>query len=104
MESPGSAVDDEVSRLRAQLEAAVGRQYRVVRLLGRGGMGAVFLAREESLDRLVAIKVLPEGSGDEETRERFRREARIAAQLNQPNVVPLLGFGDVSRTLYLVMG
>ena len=104
METPGGEVDDEVSRLRAQLEAAVGRQYRIVRLLGRGGMGAVFLAREESLDRLVAIKVLPEGSGDEETRERFRREARIAAQLNQPNVVPLLGFGDVSRTLYLVMG
>ncbi len=104
METPGGAVDDEVARLRAQLEAAVGSQYRIVRLLGRGGMGAVFLAREESLDRLVAIKVLPEGSGDEETRERFRREARIAAQLNQPNVVPLLGFGDVSRTLYLVMG
>ncbi len=104
MEGTSSAVGDEVARLRAQLEAAVGRQYRIVRLLGRGGMGAVFLAREESLDRLVAIKVLPEGSADEETRERFRREARIAAQLNQPNVVPLLGFGDVSRTLYLVMG
>jgi serine/threonine protein kinase len=94
----------EVEALRAQLEAALGSQYRIVRLLGRGGMGAVFLARELSLDRLVALKVLPEGSATEESRERFRREARTVAQLNHPNVVPLLGFGDVSRTMYLVMG
>jgi serine/threonine protein kinase len=94
----------EVARLRAQLEAVLGGQYRIVRLLGRGGMGAVFLAREVSLDRLVALKVLPEGSADEEARERFRREARTVAQLNHPNIVPLLGFGDVSRTMYLVMG
>jgi|CXWL01.1.fsa_nt_gi serine/threonine protein kinase len=94
----------EVARLRAQLEAVLGGQYRIVRLLGRGGMGAVFLARELSLDRLVALKVLPEGSADEEARERFRREARTVAQLNHPNIVPLLGFGDVSRTMYLVMG
>jgi serine/threonine protein kinase len=102
----GDDVNDapEVAALRAQLEAALGSQYRIVRLLGRGGMGAVFLARELSLDRLVALKVLPEGSATEESRERFRREARTVAQLNHPNVVPLLGFGDVSRTMYLVMG
>ncbi len=104
MAEAGDDADDLAKALRAQLEAAVGSQYRIVRLLGRGGMGAVFLAREEALDRLVALKILPEGGADAESRERFRREARIAAQLNQANIVPLLGFGEIGRTMYLVMG
>jgi len=54
---------------RAALERALGTQYEVMRLLGRGGMGAVYLARDRSLDRLVAIKVLPpEAAGDPESR------------------------------------
>lgn len=87
------------------LRVAVGRQYEIVRLLGRGGMGAVYLAREVSLDREVAIKVLP--SHHEQTaqsRERFRREARTAARLSHPNIVPLYTFGEVEGTLYFVMG
>jgi serine/threonine protein kinase len=91
--------------LRASLERALAGQYRVVRLLGRGGMGAVFLAREESLERLVAIKVLPPGREDEgDSRERFRREARMAARLAHPNIVPLHGFGEVDGMMYLAMG
>jgi len=91
--------------LRAALERALGTQYDIVRLLGRGGMGAVYLARERSLDRLVAIKILPpETATDADTRERFRREARTAAKLTHPNIVPLHTFGDVEGMLYFVMG
>jgi hypothetical protein len=90
---------------RAALERALGAQYELLRLLGRGGMGAVYLARERSLDRLVAIKVLPpECAADPESRERFRREARTAAKLTHPNIVPLHAFGEVEGMLYFVMG
>src|SRR6476646_11415541 len=76
--------------LREALDKAIGFQYRIERLLGRGGMGAVYLAHELALDRDVAIKVLPpELANTEEVRERFKREARTAARLNHPNVVPL---------------
>jgi serine/threonine-protein kinase len=86
------------------LRAALGGQYEIVRLLGQGAMGAVFLAREKALEREVAIKVLrPEGSGDA-GQERFRREARIAARLTHPNIVPLHSFGEAAGVLYFVMG
>jgi len=91
--------------LRAALESAIGFQYRIERMLGRGGMGAVYLAHELALDREVAIKVLPPERG--ETRdglERFRREARTAARLNHPHIVPLLTFGEVRGIVYYVMG
>jgi hypothetical protein len=91
--------------LRAALEAAIGFQYRIERLLGRGGMGAVYLAHELALDREVAIKVLPPERG--ETRdglERFRREARTAARLNHSHIVPLYTFGEVRGIVYYVMG
>jgi predicted Ser/Thr protein kinase len=90
---------------RAALERALGAQYDIQRLLGRGGMGAVYLAREKALERAVAIKVLPpETATDADTRERFRREARTAAKLTHPNIVPLYAFGDVDGMLYFVMG
>ncbi|MEK6767507.1 MAG: serine/threonine-protein kinase, partial [Gemmatimonadota bacterium] len=90
---------------RAALERALGAQYEIVRLLGRGGMGAVYLARERALERLVAIKVLPPDlASDAESRERFRREARTAAKLTHPNIVPLHTFGEVEGMLYFVMG
>jgi predicted Ser/Thr protein kinase len=97
---------DARDALRDRLQEAVGRRYRILRLLGRGGMGAVYLAREEALERLVALKVLDSGREQEEaSRERFRREARTAAGLSHPNVVPLHDFGE-SRDglLYLAMG
>jgi hypothetical protein len=87
------------------LSATLGHQYEIVRPLGQGGMGAVYLARERSLDRFVAIKVLkPELSHGQSTRERFRREARIAAQLSHPSLLPLYSFGEVSGLWYFVMG
>ena len=91
--------------LRDALEKAIGFQYRIERLLGRGGMGAVYLAHELALDRDVAIKVLPpEQAGAPQLRERFRREARTAARLNHPNIVPLYTFGEVDGLVYFVMG
>jgi serine/threonine-protein kinase len=68
-------------------------------------MGAVYLARERSLERFVAIKVLrPELAEAHDGRERFRREARIAAQLSHPGIVPLHTFGEVGGIWYFVMG
>ena len=90
--------------LRDALEQAVGSQYEITRLLGRGGMGAVYLAKEPALDRLVAIKVLPPESSEKDTRERFRREARTAAKLTHPHIVPLHTFGEADGTMYFVMG
>jgi predicted Ser/Thr protein kinase len=90
--------------LAVALQGAVRTQYEVVRLLGRGGMGAVFLARERALERDVAIKVLPPDRTADADRERFRREARTAARLTHPNIVPLHAFGDVDGTMYFVMG
>jgi serine/threonine protein kinase len=84
---------------------AIGFQYRIERLLGRGGMGAVYLAHELALDRDVAIKVLPpEHASTPEVRERFKREARTAARLTHPHIVPLHTFAEVSGLLYFVMG
>jgi hypothetical protein len=91
--------------LKASLEAALGVGYPLLRLLGRGGMGAVYLARELSLDRLVAIKVLPPERGDRSgLQERFRREARTAAKLTHPNIVPLHSMGEAEGVMYFVMG
>ncbi len=91
--------------LRERLQAAVDDSFQVERLLGRGGMGSVYLAREPALDRLVAIKVLPpERAQSADLRERFRREARTAAQLSHPNIVPLLTFGEDDGLMYFVMG
>lgn len=87
------------------LMSALGAQYDILRLIGRGGMGAVYLGRERLLDRLVAIKMLPLESADmAEARERFLREARTAAKLSHPNVVPLHSFGEVGKTLFYIMG
>src|SRR3954468_24533516 len=82
--APDSAVDP----LLETLKKAIGFQYRIERRLGRGAMGTVYLAHEFALDRDVAIKVLPpELASAPQMRERFRREARIAARLSHPNIV-----------------
>ncbi|MGH7542188.1 MAG: protein kinase domain-containing protein, partial [Gemmatimonadota bacterium] len=87
--------------VREELEPAL----RVVRLLGRGSVASVYLAREEALDRLVAIKVLsPARAGDETVRRRFEREARSAARISHPNVTAVHQVGRLSNDLpYLVM-
>ena len=81
-----AAGDDPV---KTALEAKLRGQYRIVRLLGRGGMGAVYLARDLTLDREVAIKVVDAGSNAPVVYERLRREARTTAGLSHPNIVPI---------------
>ena len=89
---------------RALLEAHVGDTYQVVREIGRGGMGVVFLARDVMLHRLVAIKVLRhEIAGSQEQRERFRREARVTARLHDEGIVAVHGFGEKDELVYIVM-
>ena len=78
--------------------------YRIEALLGRGGMGVVYLAYDPRLKRRVAVKlVAPELSGDEHFRERFLAETEVAASLEHPNVVPIHDAGEVEGQLYLVM-
>ncbi|MBI4585339.1 MAG: hypothetical protein HY717_15095 [Planctomycetes bacterium] len=79
-------------------------EYRILRVIGRGGMGIVFEAKQESLDRAVALKVLPFHSLlDPRRRERFRIEARAAAGLQHPNIVPIHGFGEHDGICYYAM-
>jgi hypothetical protein len=100
----GVRFEAEGDPVRTALEAKLGAQYRLIRLLGRGGMGAVYLARDLSLDREVAIKVVKTASDERAMHERFRREARTAARLSHPNIVPLYAFGEVEGMPYFVMG
>jgi eukaryotic-like serine/threonine-protein kinase len=88
-----------------QLSRVLSGQYRIERELGQGGMGVVFLARDERLDRPVAIKVLPAHfSAQAETRERFLREARTAAQLSHPHIVPVHRADEIGGHAFFVMG
>ena len=78
--------------------------YEVLALLGAGGMGEVYTARDSRLDRLVAVKILSPGmasSGD--ARERFEREARAISRLSHPHVCALFDVGREGDTLFLVM-
>ncbi len=85
--------------------AGLNRRYVVERELGRGGMGAVYLARDQSLDRLVAIKVLPaELAAQGDLRERFLRETRTAASFSHPNIVPVHGVEESETLLAFTMG
>lgn len=87
-----------------ELEAAIAGRYLLERELGRGGMGAVFLARDIKLDRLVAIKVLPpEMAVRPELRERFLRETRTAASFSHPNIVSVHSVEESPGLLFFVM-
>src|SRR5207249_1337978 len=78
--------------------------YRVERLIGRGATGAVYLARDEHLDRAVALKVLaPELARDKRFRDRFLRESRLAAALDNPHIVPIYAAGEADGALFLAM-
>src|SRR6185312_15507467 len=73
-------------------------------LLGRGGMGEVWRARDTDTNRIVALKVLPENLvNDDVFKQRFRREAEMAAQLTEPHVVPIHGYGEIDGRLYVDM-
>jgi serine/threonine protein kinase len=76
----------------------------VFELLGRGGMGAVYKAKQKELDRVVALKILPPGIGDDPAfAERFAREAKAMAKLNHPGIVTIYDFGRVDGLYYFLM-
>jgi len=79
-------------------------QLEIIACLGRGGMGAVYKARQPRLDRFVALKILaPEKQNDPQFAERFEREARVLARLSHPNIVSVFDFGEVQGRFYLLM-
>jgi serine/threonine-protein kinase len=79
-------------------------KYRLIELLGRGGMGEVWRAYDTALDRVVAIKILPAGtSADLIFQQRFRREAHAAARLNSPHVIPIHTHGEIAGRLFVDM-
>jgi serine/threonine-protein kinase len=87
-----------------ELQEAVAGRYSLERELGRGGMGIVFLAKDVALDRPVAIKLLPpELAEQQELRERFLREARTAAKLSHPNIIPVFSVEEVGEFVFFVM-
>lgn len=99
--TPDPRTFDDLARPFAE---AIGAQYAVKRVIGRGGMGVVYLARDRRLDRLVAIKtLLPELAADSVVRERFLRETRTAAGLAHPNIVPVFGADDIGGHVFYTM-
>jgi serine/threonine protein kinase len=83
---------------------ALASEYEIIEELGRGGMAMVYRARDRHLEREVAIKVLPFSLAfDAEFVERFQREARTAAQLEHPNIIPIYRVGRSGRVIYFVM-
>ncbi len=87
------------------LQEVVAGRYSIERELGRGGMGIVLLARDVALDRLVAIKLLPPALAESwERRERFLREARTAAGLSHPHIVPIHAVEEHGHLVFFVMG
>ncbi|MFI5233549.1 MAG: serine/threonine-protein kinase [Gemmatimonadales bacterium] len=91
-------------QLFVRFQSAVAGRYSIDRELGRGGMGIVYLAREVHLDRPVAIKLLPPNrAADPVLRERFLREARLAAKLSHPNIIPIHAVDDSTEFVFYVM-
>lgn len=78
--------------------------YELLDFIAQGGMGAVYRARQKSLDRTVAIKILPREFGDDQQfREAFEAEAKAMARLNHPNLIAVYDFGDIEGMLYIIM-
>jgi serine/threonine-protein kinase len=96
-----SSPTDELS----DLQRLVAGRYEIVRELGRGGMGVVYLARDVALERPVAIKLLPRAlAAQPELRERFMREIRTAAGLSHPNIVPIFSVEEREGLVFYAMG
>ena len=97
-------MSDSDTALLDTLRAALAPEYEVERVLGTGGMGAVFLARDVRLDRQVAVKVVaPELAASDALRQRFLREARTIARLRHPHIVDVYTAGESKGLLYFIM-
>ncbi|MFV1967801.1 MAG: protein kinase [Pirellulaceae bacterium] len=96
---PGSFLPPEPAELSPHFP-----QLEIEELLGHGGMGAVYRARQTKLDRLVALKIIkPESADDPAFAERFNREARTLARLNHPHIVAVHDFGEAGELYYFLM-
>src|SRR6185436_17391550 len=95
--------DSETEGNRDGLEA--GQQlshYRILKKLGAGGMGEVYLAQDTRLDRTVALKILPpDVASDKRRMQRFKQEAKLASSLNQPNILTIFEFGDTDSLHFI---
>jgi len=92
-----------MSDLQQQLQTALGTAYTLERELGGGGMSRVFTAREQSLNRIVVIKVLSSDAAAGVSLDRFTREIQVVASLQQANIVPLISAGDANGVPYYTM-
>ena len=102
--SGGGSPAAQNERMRARLQESVGEGYKLLELLGRGGMGIVYRAREVALDRDVALKVLaldPVLAPD--AYMRFEREAKLAARLDHPHIVPIFAVGQRQNVAFYTM-
>src|ERR1044072_2082006 len=98
------AAGDSSSENIDSVRTAVSGQYTVDRLLGQGGMGAVYLGRDKTLDRPVAIKVIkPDVATSDLIRDRFLQEARSVARLRHPNIVSVYSAGESNGLLWFAM-
>jgi serine/threonine protein kinase len=86
-----------------EIALALAGQFTILREIGRGGMGVVYLARDDKLDRPVALKVLPADASDATARERFLREGRTAARLAHPNIVPIYRADEMAGIAFFTM-
>ena len=95
---------DQTEELRKRLATTLEGRYEIIKLLGRGGMAVVFLAKDLTLERQVAIKVLPpEMSHDPKLIPRFQQEAKTAARLDHPNIIPIYRVESEAGLVYFVM-
>jgi len=97
-------VDEAVDRLTNLEPGSVFADYRVDAVIDRGGMGVVYRATDEDLNRTVALKIIaPEHTKNPDAVLRFKSEARLAASLEHPNIVPIHRGGEYHGVLYLAM-
>ena len=100
----GPTSTSSVDLVRERLQRIIEGKYRIERLLGKGGMGQVFLAHDLTLEREVAIKVLPpDVAQDEQVVRRFQQEAKTAAKLDHPNIIPIYRVESEGGLNYFVM-
>ena len=100
----GPPTTSNIELLQERLQRLIEGRYRIERLLGKGGMGAVFLAHDLTLERDVAIKVLPpDVAQDDQIVRRFQQEAKTSAKLDHPNIIPIYRVESEGGLNYFVM-